>query len=113
MPLPCLSVLTYTPSTPGAVPRVVDVGPSLVAPSEAPPEGAYELLRLTPSARVLAWRRDGAHFSMSLMGAIRVWSKQRLLASECTYDREAHGAASLDAQDTAYLEAYLLFQRRA
>lgn len=113
MPLPSLTVLTFTSSAPNAIPRVVDIGLSLSAPADAPPHGAYAQQFLAPSPRVETWWRDGAHFSMSLMGAIRVWHRTRLLASECVFDREAHGAAPLAAEDIAYLEAYLLFQDQA
>jgi len=74
---------------------------------------AYQLKRLVPSARVQTWGRDGAQFSMSPMGAIRVWQKQRLVASECVHDRQAHGAAPLNPEDYAYLEAFLLLEGRA
>lgn len=95
------------------MPRLVDVGVSLTAPTDAPLHGAYQLTRLEPGPRVQAWHRDGAHFAMSLMGAIRVWSKQRLVASECIYDRQAHGALEMESEDIAYLEAYLLTQKQA
>lgn len=117
MPLPSLTVLTFTSTAPNAVPRLVDIGLSsslsFSKSAESPAHGAYALRTLAPSACVQTWRREGAHFSMSLMGSIRVWNRQRLLASECTFDREAHGAAPLAAEDIAYLEAYLLFENRA
>lgn len=113
MPLPALSVLTHLPVTSGGAPRLVEIGVSLKIPAQAPSRGAYRLAHLAPSARVQTWHRDGAHFSMSLMGAIRVWNQQRLVASECIHDRRAQGVLPLDADDIAYLEAYLLYQRRA
>ncbi|CAB3712341.1 hydrogenase [Achromobacter kerstersii] len=111
--LPSLSVLTHTLSTASAIPRLVDIGLSLTPPADAASNGVYQLTRLVPSARVQTWRRDGAEFSMSPMGAIRVWQKQRLVASECVHDRQAHGAAPLNPEDYAYLEAFLLLEGRA
>ncbi|MGX9689783.1 hydrogenase [Achromobacter anxifer] len=87
MPLRPLTVLTYTPGKPGAASRLVDVGDSLAAPAAPNPHGVYQTLRLAPSARLLAWAREGARFELSRTGA-----------------------AALDQEDIAYLEAYLLSQ---
>ncbi len=108
MPLRPLTVLTYTPGKPGAASRLVDVGDGLAAPAVPSPHGVYQTLRLAPSARLLAWAREGARFELSRTGAARVWSGGKIQASECPRDCTSAGAAALDQEDIAYLEAYLL-----
>ncbi|WP_447922418.1 hydrogenase [Achromobacter aegrifaciens] len=112
MPLRPLTVLTYTPGKPGSARRLVDVGDTLAAPAAPTPHGIYHTLRLAPSARLLAWAREGACFELSRSGAARVWSEGKLQASECPRDCTSAGAAALDHEDIAYLEAYLLSQGR-
>lgn len=93
--------------------RLVDIGSALTPPAVPTPHGTYEVLRLTPSMRLLTWRREGAHFDLSCTGRIQVWTGQRLAASECAVDCRTHGAAALEREDVAYLEAYLLTRNRA
>ncbi|MGY6269013.1 hydrogenase [Achromobacter denitrificans] len=112
MPLLPLTVLTYTPAKPGSASRLVDVGDALEAPAGAAAHGVYQTRRLLPSARLLAWAREGARFDLSRTGAARVWAAGRLQASECPRDCSSAGAAPLDHDDIAYLEAYLLSQDR-
>lgn len=113
MPLRPLTVLTYTPGKPGAASRLVDVGDTLAAPAVPCPHGVYQTRQLTPSARLLGWAREGARFELSRTGAARVWAEGRLQASECPRDCASAGAAALDREDIAYLEAYLLSQGRS
>ncbi|MBC9905069.1 hydrogenase [Achromobacter xylosoxidans] len=112
MPLRPLTVLTYTPGKPGAASRLVDVGDALVVPAAPTPHGVYQTRQLIPSARLLGWARSGARFELSRTGAARVWSEGRMQASECPRDRASAGAAELNQEDIAYLEAYLLSQGR-
>jgi hypothetical protein len=108
MPLRPLTVLTYTPGKPGAASRLVDVGDTLAVPAAPTPHGVYQTRQLAPSARLLGWARAGARFELSRTGAARIWSEGRMQASECPRDRASAGAAELDQEDIAYLEAYLL-----
>ena len=112
MPLRPLTVLTYTPGKPGAASRLVDVGDTLTAPAAPSSHGIYQTRQLVPSARLLGWARAGARFELSRTGAARVWSENRLQASECPRDHASAGAAALDQEDISYLEAYLLSQGR-
>ncbi|GFN26991.1 hypothetical protein ADE_26890 [Achromobacter denitrificans] len=111
MPLLPIAVLTYTPATPGAASRLVDVGDALAEPAPGV-HGAYRIRRLQPSAQLLAWARAGAHFDLSRNGAVRVWRGGTLLASERSSSRSSAGVAALDPQEIAYLEAYLVSKGR-
>jgi len=112
MPLPPLTILTYTPAQPGAASRLVDVGDALSAPAEPVSHGVYRVHRLLPGACLLGWAQEGARFGLSRMGAVRVWLRGRLQAAECARDCASSGAAALGPQDIAYLHAYLLSQGR-
>ncbi|MGV2898317.1 hydrogenase [Achromobacter sp. AGC78] len=112
MPLNPLSVLMYQPAD-SSVRRLVDIGSALTPPPVSASHGTYEVLRLTPSMRLLTWRREGARFDLSCTGRIQVWAEQRLAASECADDCRTHGVSPLEHDDVAYLEAYLLARDRA
>ncbi|MGS1008544.1 hydrogenase [Achromobacter anxifer] len=112
MPLRPLTVLTYTPAKLGAASRLVDVGDTLTVPAPQSPHGVYQTRQLIPSTRLLGWARAGARFDLSRTGSVRVWSDGRLHAAECPRDRASVGAAALEQEDIAYLEAYLLSQGR-
>ena len=102
----------YRPAA-SSVRRLVDIGSALPPPAVSAPHGAYEVLRLTPSMRLLTWRREGARFDLSGTGRIQVWAGPRLAASECADDCRTHDIPPLDQEDVAYLEAYLLARDRA
>ncbi|MNL54758.1 hypothetical protein D3C87_1781170 [compost metagenome] len=93
--------------------RLVDIGSDLTVPAVSASHGSYEVLRLTPSMRLLTWRREGARFDLSSTGRIQVWAAKRLAASECADDCRTHGVQPLEQEDVAYLEAYLLARDRA
>lgn len=112
MPLLPLTVLTYTPGKPGGASRLVDVGDTLTVPATRSPHGIYQTRQLIPSGRLLGWARAGARFDLSRTGSVRVWSDGRLHAAECPRDCASAGAATLEQEDIAYLEAYLLSQGR-
>ncbi|MGE8616913.1 MAG: hydrogenase [Achromobacter spanius] len=112
MPLNPLSVLMYQPAD-SSVRRLVDIGSALTPPAVSASHGAYEVLRLSPSMRLLTWRREGARFDLSCTGRIQVWAGQKLAASECADDCRTHGVSPLEQDDVAYLEAYLLARDRA
>jgi len=111
MPLNPLSVLMYQPAD-ASVRRLVDIG-SALPPAVSASHGTYEVLRLTPSMRLLTWRREGARFDLSCTGRIQVWAGPTLAASECADDCRTHGVSPLGQDDVAYLEAYLLARDRA
>lgn len=112
MPLLPLSVLMYQPAASSAR-RLVDIGSDLTVPAVSASHGTYEVLRLTPSMRLLTWRREGARFELSHAGRIQIWAGRRLAASECAEECRTHGVPPLEQEDVAYLEAYLLARDRA